>query len=45
MHICIFVTEPAAPLTAGEHAPVVPGNSQPPPPGHQQQDVPVPGHS
>ncbi|XP_006782451.1 nucleobindin-2-like [Neolamprologus brichardi] len=39
------VKQPAAPLTAGEHAPVVPGNSQPPPPGHQQQDVPVPGHS
>ncbi|XP_054476234.1 nucleobindin-2b [Anoplopoma fimbria] len=39
------VKEPGAAVAAGEHAPVVPGNSQPLPAGHQQQDVPVPGHS
>lgn len=39
------VKQAGTPISGGQPAPVVPGNSQPIPPAHQQQDVPVPGHS
>ncbi|XP_067349328.1 nucleobindin-2-like isoform X2 [Channa argus] len=39
------VKQTGSPLSQGEPAQVVPGNSQPLPLSHQQQDVPVPGHS